>query len=102
MIGSLLFVTVFILEDLLRSDFNWLSTAASEHSIGPYGWRIRRTSPGNRIFQQTPHIRRVSEMFRIPLIGCPGYEANAPHPLGLSGDSVDDIPGAPGIEEKGA
>jgi Protein of unknown function (DUF998) len=38
MIGSLLFVAVFMLEDLLRSDFNWLSTAASEHSIGPYGW----------------------------------------------------------------
>jgi Protein of unknown function (DUF998) len=38
MTGSALFVAVFILEDLLRPDFNWLSTAASEHSIGPYGW----------------------------------------------------------------
>jgi Protein of unknown function (DUF998) len=36
--ASVLFVGVFVLEDLLSPGFNWLSTAASEHSIGPHGW----------------------------------------------------------------
>jgi uncharacterized membrane protein len=36
--ASVLFVAVFVLEDLLSPGFNWLSTAASEHSIGPHGW----------------------------------------------------------------
>jgi Protein of unknown function (DUF998) len=36
--ASTLFVGVFVLEDLLTPGFNWLSTAASEHSIGPHGW----------------------------------------------------------------
>src|SRR4029434_7866534 len=37
-IASALFVGVFVLEDLLSPDFNWLSTAVSEHSIAPHGW----------------------------------------------------------------
>jgi uncharacterized membrane protein len=36
--ASVLFVGVFVQEDLLNPGFNWLSTAASEHSIGPHGW----------------------------------------------------------------
>src|SRR5215831_5681044 len=38
MIGSALFVTVFVLEDFLRPNFNWLGTAVSEHALGPCGW----------------------------------------------------------------
>jgi hypothetical membrane protein len=38
MIGSALFVAVFVLEDFLLPNFNWLSTAVSEHALGPYGW----------------------------------------------------------------
>src|SRR5262245_28586622 len=38
MIASMLFVAVFVLEDLLRSDFDWLRRAVSEHSIGQHGW----------------------------------------------------------------
>ena len=35
---SVFFVAVFILEDLFDPGFDWLSTAISEHSLGPYGW----------------------------------------------------------------
>src|SRR5215472_5666423 len=37
-LGALLFVAVFAVEDLLDPDFNWLSTAVSEHSRGAHGW----------------------------------------------------------------
>jgi hypothetical membrane protein len=37
-IGSALFIAVFVLQDFLRPDYNWRSTAVSEHSIGPHGW----------------------------------------------------------------
>ena len=36
--AAVLFVAVFVLEDVLSPAFNWLSTAASEHAIGPHGW----------------------------------------------------------------
>src|SRR5262245_29552029 len=38
MIGSATFVAVFILQDLLHSDYDWVTTAVSAHSIGPHGW----------------------------------------------------------------
>jgi uncharacterized protein DUF998 len=38
MIGALLFLAVFIAEDFFSPDFNWLSTAVSEHSLTPHGW----------------------------------------------------------------
>jgi hypothetical protein len=38
MIGSLLFVAVFVLEDLLAPHFNWLGTSVSEHALGDHGW----------------------------------------------------------------
>ena len=38
MIGSLLFLAVFVAEDVSSADFNWLSTAVSEHSRTPHGW----------------------------------------------------------------
>lgn len=38
MIGSLLFLAVFVAEDVFSPDFNWLSTAVSEHSRTPHGW----------------------------------------------------------------
>jgi hypothetical protein len=38
LIGSLLFVAVFVAEDVFSPDFNWLSTAVSEHSRPPHGW----------------------------------------------------------------
>ena len=38
MAGSLLFLAVFIGEDMFSADFNWLSTAVSEHSRTPHGW----------------------------------------------------------------
>jgi len=38
MIGSLLFLAVFVAEDAFSPDFNWLSTAVSEHSRTPHGW----------------------------------------------------------------
>jgi uncharacterized membrane protein len=38
MIGPILFVIVFILEDFFSPDYNWLSTAVSEHSLGSCGW----------------------------------------------------------------
>jgi len=36
--ASVLFVSVFVLEDVLSPRFNWLATAVSEHSFGPHGW----------------------------------------------------------------
>jgi hypothetical protein len=33
MIGSAIFVAVFVLEDFLRPDFNWLRTPVSEHAL---------------------------------------------------------------------
>ena len=38
LIGSLLFVAIFVAEDVFSPDFNWLSTAVSEHSRTPHGW----------------------------------------------------------------
>ena len=38
MIGSLLFLAVFVAEDGFSPGFNWLSTAVSEHSRTPHGW----------------------------------------------------------------
>jgi hypothetical protein len=38
MIGSLLFLAVFVAEDVFSPDFKWLSTAVSEHSRTPHGW----------------------------------------------------------------
>jgi hypothetical membrane protein len=38
MIGSLLFLAVFVAEDVFSPDFHWISTAVSEHSRTPYGW----------------------------------------------------------------
>jgi hypothetical protein len=38
MIGSALFVIVFMIEGWLRPGYNWLSTFISELSIGPRGW----------------------------------------------------------------
>jgi hypothetical protein len=38
MIGSLLFVSVFVLEDLLDPHFDWLGTSVSEHALGDQGW----------------------------------------------------------------
>ena len=38
MIGSLLFLAVFVAEDVFSPDFDWLSTAVSEHSRTPHGW----------------------------------------------------------------
>jgi hypothetical protein len=38
MIGSLLFLAVFVAEDVSSPGFNWLSTAVSEHSRTPHGW----------------------------------------------------------------
>jgi hypothetical protein len=38
MIGSLLFLAVFVAEDVFSQDFDWLSTAVSEHSRTPHGW----------------------------------------------------------------
>ena len=43
MIGSLLFLAVFVAEDVFSPDFNWLSTAVSEHSRTPHG-RIQITT----------------------------------------------------------
>jgi len=37
-IGSLLFLAVFVAEDVFSPDYNWLSTAVSEHSRTPHGW----------------------------------------------------------------
>src|SRR5215813_7885452 len=38
LIGSLFFVAVFVAEEVLAPEFNWLSTAVSEHSRTPHGW----------------------------------------------------------------
>ena len=38
MIGSALFITVFMVEGWLRPGYDWLSTFISELSIGPRGW----------------------------------------------------------------
>ena len=38
MLGSALFVTVFMIEGWLRPGYNWPSTFISELSIGPRGW----------------------------------------------------------------
>ena len=38
LIGSLLFVAIFVAEDVFSPDFNWLSTAVSEHSRTAHGW----------------------------------------------------------------
>jgi len=38
MIGSVLFVAVFALEDHLAPHFNWLGTSVSEHALGDHGW----------------------------------------------------------------
>src|SRR5215472_8180122 len=38
MFGSLLFLAVFVAEDVFSPDFDWLSTAVSEHSRTPHGW----------------------------------------------------------------
>ncbi len=38
MLGSILFVSIFILEDIFCTNYNWLTTAVSEHSIGSCGW----------------------------------------------------------------
>jgi hypothetical protein len=38
MTGSVLFVTVFVLEDSLQPGFDWLGTSVSEHAIGRHGW----------------------------------------------------------------
>src|SRR5262249_48532413 len=38
MIGSVLFVVVFLLEDLLQPHFDWLGTSVSEHALSRYGW----------------------------------------------------------------
>jgi len=37
-LGAVLFVAVFAVEDSLGPDFNWLSTAVSEHSRDAHGW----------------------------------------------------------------
>ncbi|HJZ73130.1 MAG TPA: DUF998 domain-containing protein [Vicinamibacterales bacterium] len=36
--APILFVAVFLLEDVFSPGFNWLSTPVSEHSFGPHGW----------------------------------------------------------------
>jgi len=38
MIGSVLFVAVFVLEDLLQPHFDWLGTSVSEHALREHGW----------------------------------------------------------------
>jgi DNA polymerase-1 len=126
-------------------------------------YKATRKPMPEELVQQLPYIRRVCEVFRVPVIGYPGYEADdvigtlsrqavardlaaiivtsdkdmlqlvtdrvlvmdpmkdnllmdaqkvvekmgvkpeqVPDLLGLWGDSVDNIPGAPGIGEKGA
>jgi hypothetical protein len=37
MIGSAIFVAVFVLEDVFRPDFDWLRTPVSEHALGTRG-----------------------------------------------------------------
>ncbi len=126
-------------------------------------YKATRKPMPDDLVQQLPHIMRVCEVFRVPVIGCPGYEADdvigtlaklaasrgleavivtgdkdmlqlvsenvsvldtmkdfriddaqgvidkigvrpeqVADLLGLWGDSSDNIPGAPGIGEKGA
>ncbi len=127
------------------------------------GYKADRKPMPDALVQQIPYIKKVCEVFRVPVIGFPGYEADdvigtlvrkalesglaavvvtsdkdmlqlvcdhvtvldpmknnlqfdaqrvvekmgvrpeqIPDLLGLWGDSVDNIPGAPGIGEKGA
>ncbi|MDI9612846.1 MAG: DNA polymerase I [Acidobacteriota bacterium] len=128
-----------------------------------YGeYKATRKPMPEDLVQQIPYIRRVCEAFHVPVIGCPGYEADdvigtltrqaaardlesvivtsdkdmlqlvsdrvvvfdamkdrflgapeveeklgvrpdqVPDLLGLWGDASDNVPGAPGIGEKGA
>src|SRR6185312_15866996 len=67
------------------------------------GYKANRTEMPQDLAQQLPFIRRALEAFRIPILSYEGFEADdVIGIMALRGDAIDNIPGAPGIGDKGS
>src|SRR6202041_2418434 len=77
-------------------------------------YKAQREAMPPDLAQQLPYIRRALEAFRIPILQAEGFEADdvigtlgvppekVVDVMALRGDSIDNIPGAPGIGDKGS